>query len=69
MVIPDDKYAATEKVLGVAWNPVDDQFRFRVKLNFQRERGNCTPNRIWNHTDLREDSCEFNQTEDSFPDQ
>ena len=34
MVIPDDKHAATEKVLGVSWNPVADQFRFRVKLNF-----------------------------------
>ena len=38
MVLPDDKYAAMEKVLGVACKPVDDQFRFRVKLNFSERK-------------------------------
>ena len=38
MVIPDDKYAATGKVPGVACNPVDDQFGFRVKLKFSERK-------------------------------
>ena len=38
MVLPDEKYAVTEKVLGVACKPVDDQFRFRVKLNFSERK-------------------------------
>lgn len=38
MVIPNNKYAATDKVLGVAWNPVNDQFCFKVKLNFSERK-------------------------------
>ena len=57
MVIPDDKHATTEKVLGVAWNPVADQFRRPV---FFREKAEIT-NRTGFRTasDPREDSCEF----------
>ena len=38
MLVPNDKNAATEKVLGVAWNPVEDKFCFKVKLNFSERK-------------------------------
>ena len=38
MLVPNDKNAAAEKVLGVAWNPVEDKFCFKVKLNFSERK-------------------------------
>ena len=38
MLVPTEKNAATEKVLGVAWNPVEDKFCFKVKLNFSERK-------------------------------
>lgn len=38
MLVPTDKNAATEKVLGVVWNPVEDKFCFKVKLNFSERK-------------------------------
>ena len=38
MLVPTGKNAAMEKVLGVAWNPVDDKFCFKVKLNFSERK-------------------------------
>ena len=34
MLVPTGKNAATEKVLGVAWNPVEDKFCFALLLLF-----------------------------------
>ena len=38
MLVPNDKNAAAEKVLGVAWNPVEDKFCFKVKLYFSERK-------------------------------
>ena len=38
MLVPIGENAATEKVLGVSWNPVEDNFCFRVKLNFSERK-------------------------------
>ena len=47
MLVPNDKNAATEKVLGVSWNPVEDKFCFKVKLNFSgRKKRSCALSRI-----------------------
>ena len=32
-LIPTDMKTAHEKVLGVVWNPITDNFYFKVKLN------------------------------------
>ena len=48
MLVPTDKNAATEKVLGVAWNPVEDKFCFKVKLNFsERKKLRTEPDIKW----------------------
>ena len=38
MLVPTGKNAATEKMLGVAWNPVEDKSCFKVKLNFSKRK-------------------------------
>jgi len=46
MLVPSDKSAATEKVLGVAWNLVEDKFCFKVKLNFSERKKKLALSRI-----------------------
>ena len=37
MLMPDDKNAAAEKVLRVAWSPVEDKFYLKMKLFRKKE--------------------------------
>ena len=38
MAIPNETHAPTEKVLGTSWRPIEDQFCFKVKLNFSERK-------------------------------
>ena len=38
MEIPNETHTPTEKVLGAYWRPVEDQFCFKVKLNFSESK-------------------------------
>ena len=39
-LLPTRIKEATEKVLGVAWNPIRDEFLFKIKLDFTVKKGN-----------------------------
>jgi len=36
--IPMDRFTATEKVVGVVWDPIKDNFHFKVKLSFSPKK-------------------------------
>lgn len=38
MAIPNESHVPMEKVLGIGWRPVEDQFCFKVKLNFSERK-------------------------------
>ena len=43
--IPNDKSSSTEKVLGVVWNPVQDEFVYKIApLNAPKKQRNETRN-------------------------
>ena len=44
---------ATEKVLGVVWDPIKDNFHFKVKLSFSPEKNTTRTHMDANPTDVQ----------------
>ena len=58
--IPSETHAPPEKVLGVCWRPFEDQFCFKVTLNFSGRKRNL-------HTEPDIESHQLTES-DSLPD-
>ena len=44
---------ATEKVLGVIWDPIKDNFHFKVKLSFSPKKKTTRPHKDGNSTNVQ----------------